>query len=537
MVSQKLIVSKDIVIGQTDSDTIVLLYSDYYGKRREFLFKILEKKYHTIEFHCSSFLDLRWNIIYSLILAVSRAKNKYIISNTQRVKVNFLIWIYIMKSFLSALIQSLFIIPYLIILVFCIVVPQKKSNNNFSRKESAIFLRTKLSRHLTAGGSLGHIIGVVSGLMENNIKVMYTGFDSGINMNPEVSRLYLSARDFILSLPVFAQIEASFSFILQLLNNKDIDWQETFIYYRPVSLDLTALFIAKFFRVPLIIEFNSSLLWEERNNGVTNKFRLWFIGIVENLCLRNASSIVCVSDVLRKQLLAKGIEKNKVVTVPNGVNISKFTSGLDSSVIKSKYNLQDSIIVGFVGTFGPWHGIDLLTETIKRITNYGIRNVKFLLVGDGQLRMDCQKQLSNLPHVIFTGKVNYEEIQHYLAACDILLSPHSLPTMEKEFIGSPTKLFEYMAMGKIVLGTRIGQLVQILSPSLDLNSVSSSDDYAASAVGILVKPEVEEYSSALIQIVSNFDRLKYVGNNARLKAVKHFSWKARMKTMLKAISL
>ena len=89
-----------------------------------------------------------------------------------------------------------------------------------------------------------------------------------------------------------------------------------------------------------------------------------------------------------------------------------------------------------------------------------------------------------------------------------------------------------MSMGKIVIGTKIGQLIDIVNPALERVELSTPKSYNKLATGILVHPNVDELVESLQKVVLNIEDLRYLGYNARMKAVHDYSWQARMKLML-----
>jgi hypothetical protein len=91
--------------------------------------------------------------------------------------------------------------------------------------------------------------------------------------------------------------------------------------------------------------------------------------------------------------------------------------------------------------------------------------LRFVLMGDGLLHGEMRSALAayeNTGEVIFTGPLPRDKVAEYLDASDILVSPHIPMPDGSRFFGSPTKLFEYMAMGKGIVASRLEQLAEVL---------------------------------------------------------------------------
>ena len=121
-----------------------------------------------------------------------------------------------------------------------------------------------------------------------------------------------------------------------------------------------------------------------------------------------------------------------------------------------------------VSSFGPWHGVettlDALAEMNERNPSLVARS-KLVLVGRGSGYDAARAQAEQLgisAHVIFTGPVPSESTPEMLAAADVLLSPQVHNRDGTLFFGSPTKLFEYMAMGKPIIASDLAQIGEIL---------------------------------------------------------------------------
>jgi glycosyltransferase involved in cell wall biosynthesis len=130
----------------------------------------------------------------------------------------------------------------------------------------------------------------------------------------------------------------------------------------------------------------------------------------------------------------------------------------------------DADLLTFVGTFGTWHGTDVLATAIRRLIDEDRpwlerRRVHFLYVGDGALGSKVRAILGDglgAPFVTLAGIRPQAETPRTLAASDILLSPHVPNPDGTPFFGSPTKLFEYMAMGKPIVASDLDQIGWVL---------------------------------------------------------------------------
>src|SRR5208283_713091 len=101
----------------------------------------------------------------------------------------------------------------------------------------------------------------------------------------------------------------------------------------------------------------------------------------------------------------------------------------------------EEVVVAFVGSFGPWHGVSILRQSITEILeNAGSPRMRFVLVGDGPLREETRKflqEFERLGQVVFTGMIPHDRVRPYLDAADILASPHVPLPDGKPFFGSP----------------------------------------------------------------------------------------------------
>ena len=398
------------------------------------------------------------------------------------------------------------------------------------KKMKILYARTQFWFDSKAGGSVGHTIGVLNGFRNNNcdIRVISNEEFLGINnFNFQVIKPVKIKPNWLGEL--FYNFYSGHKF-----KNILISYKPDYIYHRYTGYTFFISRIASFLNIPLILEFNSFDTWKlkhwESSKNILKKFiqRVFLYRIVrriENFNLCKANLIITVSDPLKRDLLKIGIKEDKILVNYNGVDLNKFNPEFSKSIkckkIKKSLGIDENeIVVGFTGTFGPWHGIPQLTEAIDYILkNKMVKNIKFLIIGDGGLlKMEMEKRLVKYNEVIFTGIISYVNIQYYLALCDILVSPHCPTIDNREFFGSPTKLFEYMAMGKGIVASSLGQIGTILKNN---------------ETAILVEPgSSEELTEGILQLVNNKKMRLRIGRNACMEAIKKYTWKVNVKRLL-----
>jgi len=232
----------------------------------------------------------------------------------------------------------------------------------------------------------------------------------------------------------------------------------------------------------------------------------------ELLNLAAAARIFVVSEVERRNLEQSGIASSKIIVNPNGVDTEVFHPGVGGGKVRDELGVNnDEVLVGFIGTFGPWHGVLTLAEAIKTVPSK--TSVRFLLVGSGALHNQVM-QLLRSEHengrVIFTGAVDHERVPALLDACDVLVAPHVPLADGSPFFGSPTKLFEYMACG-----------IPVVASNFPLWSKLVGD----ADCGITVDPmDATAPTAAVRRLLDNPEDAARLGENGRRAILERFNW-------------
>src|SRR6202007_1388594 len=108
----------------------------------------------------------------------------------------------------------------------------------------------------------------------------------------------------------------------------------------------------------------------------------------EEIAFRQATAILVISEPVKADLVSRGVDARKILVNPNGADLESYApaSADEKRRIRSTVGFTDEdCVVGFTGTFGWWHGIDVLAAAIPRICAE-VPAVKFLLIGDGNYK-------------------------------------------------------------------------------------------------------------------------------------------------------
>lgn len=200
---------------------------------------------------------------------------------------------------------------------------------------------------------------------------------------------------------------------------------------------------------------------------------------------------------------------------------------MDGGEIRSKYRLNDTTVIGFIGTFGRWHGAEILAEAfgilLREHPEYR-KTVRLMMIGDG-LKMPVVKTcLANdgaADYTVLTGLVPQQEGPKHLAACDILVSPHRPNQDGTPFFGSPTKLFEYMAMGKGIVASDLDQIGDILEHGKTAWMVKAGDP--------------RSLKEGIRTLIDDGPLRKNLGAAARSEVVKNYTWKEHTRKIIEKV--
>ena len=324
-------------------------------------------------------------------------------------------------------------------------------------------------------------------------------------------------------------IASATPFYLEILRREFESDRPAYIYERLCVGNYAAALLSAEFGVPYILEYNGSEVSMRRSfEGTGYVFEAEYLE-VEAFAFEQATMISVVSAEIRRSLVARGVDPDKIFVNPNGVDLDAYAPATHEERAAIRRDLgftADDPVVGFTGTFGGWHGIDVLADSIPRICQ-AAPTAKFLLIGDGHFKplVDEAVTASRLEsRVISTGRVPQADGARLLKACDIYVSPHSTHMVDSKFFGSPTKIFEYMALGRGIVASDLEQIGEVLSPTLTPREAASGVP-ATDERSVLCRPgDVDEFVLGVVALVERPELASALGRNARQAAEDHYSW-------------
>ncbi len=290
-----------------------------------------------------------------------------------------------------------------------------------------------------------------------------------------------------------------------------------YVYERYSLFGLAGLEFSRRAGLPFVLEVNAPLV-EEAKAFRSLQLESLARDVAAHL-FATADHVVAVSSAVRDYVRMLAPDA-RVTVVPNGVDTESIRPGAGSDTWRQTVAAADdnAFVVGFVGRVRPWHGVDILIDAFAQ-AHAAEPSLRLCVVGelDGigpALREQCRAHGLE-SHVHFAGAVSPTEIPQVLGAMDAVVAPY--PQLQN-FYFSPLKVFEYMAAGKPIVASAIGQINDILEHERTALLVAPGDPAAL--------------ASAILRLRAEPELAARLGRAARAEAETHHTWRERVRTVL-----
>ncbi len=279
----------------------------------------------------------------------------------------------------------------------------------------------------------------------------------------------------------------------------------------PITVGVSGMILAMFKRIPFVFEVRD--LWPEsivQLGQITNKFVIRILEFLEVMMYKRAAAIVGVSDPFVDIISGKGIAREKIKIIKNGVDLNLFIPQDYDSELAEKINVKGKFIVSYFGTFGLAHALDKVLLAAAKLKSE--EKILFLFIGDGAEKEKLKKMQRDLSltNVIFIPMIKKSELKSYYSISDLMLVPlRNLPLFDSAL---PSKLFEILAMKKPIIITVKGEAKKLVenAGAGKFAEPENPDDLADKILEAYKNPEwliiAGEKGRAFVE--QNFDRDK-----------------------------
>ncbi|MBU2472888.1 MAG: glycosyltransferase family 4 protein [Patescibacteria group bacterium] len=233
--------------------------------------------------------------------------------------------------------------------------------------------------------------------------------------------------------------------------------------------------------------------------------------------LEKANKIIVITEILKNTLIKKGIQKDKILVAPDGVDLEKFNINISKKEAREKLGLPlDKKIILTNSHLYKWKGVQVLADASKFLD----KDIFIVFVGGTKEDLEkFRKKNKNLNNILILGHRPYSEMPCYLKSADVLVIPNSGKMDISKSWTSPLKMFEYMASRRPVVASDLPSLREVLSENN----------------AILVEPDnPQELAKGIERALKNTDFSVRISVQA-YEDVQKYSWQKRARNILRFI--
>jgi glycosyltransferase involved in cell wall biosynthesis/MoaA/NifB/PqqE/SkfB family radical SAM enzyme len=270
-------------------------------------------------------------------------------------------------------------------------------------------------------------------------------------------------------------------------------------------------------RVPLHYDWDDweAAIYEEAVGRDANWRR---IHRFERALPRIADTVSVASRALREQALALGVRPDDLFDAPVGADLERFQIGGDAARLRDEFGLRGPVAM-YLGQLAGAHAAPLFLDAAKLVQQQQ-PEACFLVVGGGRTLPELKDHAARLglSNVHFTGAVPHAAVPDFMDVADVAVA--TLPDTAQAATKSPLKVVEYMAAGKAIVASAVGEAVTFLD---------------GGRVGVLVRPgDPAALASALAALLADPYRRSELGVAAREHLRRHHTWMHTAQTLDRA---
>jgi PEP-CTERM/exosortase A-associated glycosyltransferase len=228
--------------------------------------------------------------------------------------------------------------------------------------------------------------------------------------------------------------------------------------HSPILNAIPAIWMGRRLGIPIVYEIRA--FWEDAavSHGTYGRdsWKYQLARSIETWVCHRVDEVAVLCRGLRDDLIERGIPSEKLTVVFNGISIEDFKACEPDAEYRDAWGLTGKKVIGFIGSFYRYEGLDLLIDAFARLAA-SRSDVVLLLIGGGDIERELTAQIKRLcldGQVVMPGRIPHERIPSIYALVDILAYPRY--AMRLTELVTPLKPLEAMAMGKALVASDIG---------------------------------------------------------------------------------
>ena len=228
---------------------------------------------------------------------------------------------------------------------------------------------------------------------------------------------------------------------------------------------------------------------------------------LEKATIKNSARVITINKKLAEFVIGLGAEKEKTCVIGAGIDLARFDPKVDGSEVRKAYGIRkDDIVLFFMGWLYHFSGLKEVALALAKIKDE-TSNVKLLIVGDGDAfdvlqKIRAEYHLDN--RIILAGKQPYETIPGFIASADICFLPAD-PTEKIMQDIVPIKMYEYMAMEKTVIATKLPGIMKEFGDGHGVIYVDEPEDALKTAIILIENETIQEYGLKARRFVESYN--------------------------------
>jgi glycosyltransferase involved in cell wall biosynthesis len=274
--------------------------------------------------------------------------------------------------------------------------------------------------------------------------------------------------------------------------------------------------------VPVIVHtFHGHVFHSYFGKAKTNAFIQ-----IERYLARKSSGIIAISDIQKQELgdTYKICPMEKIKVIPLGLDLDKFQeqTEIKRAAFRSKYLIEDDeIAIGIIGRIVPIKNHSLFVAAIARLKNQSHQKLRFVIVGDGDMRAQTEIELAaaQIDYAYFPSENRAAQAicTSWLTEMDVVFAGLDIIALTSHNEGTPVSLIEAQAASKPVVSTNVGGVADVV---------------LRNQTGFITPPgDIEAFAEALLQLSENENKRQEFGLAGQYYVKERFSYQRLVRDM------